>query len=107
MTVGEINKYLDIYENYIKELIRIDGNNPNLYRCSVKTIKEQNDEYVVGNLWPRCNPNSEECERWERVPNLDSVPDGVIYIYAWSGEYVINAFCPKWEGNVMIIRYSN
>lgn len=106
MTVEEINKCLDVYENYIKELIRLDGNNPNIYHCSTRTIKKQTDNYVIGNLWPRCNPYSGECERWQRVPNLDSVPDGVVYIYAWDGKYIINAFCPKWKDSVVIIRYS-
>lgn len=106
MSAEEINKYLDIYENYIKDLIRLNGDNLNVYHCSTKTIKKQNDNYVIGNLWPRVNANSEECEQWPRVPNLDDEPDGLVYLCVYGLGYTINVFHPKWSDSVMIIGYS-
>lgn len=105
MTAEEINKYLDIYENYVEDLIRLDGNNPNRYVRSTRTIQYQPDNYVVGSLWPRCRPGSEECGLWPRMPSLDNDPDGIIYAHIDSGRYLINVFHPKWEGEVMIIAY--
>lgn len=106
MTTEEMNEYFNIYENYIKELIRLNADNPDRYRCTARRIEAQGDSYVLGGLWPRCNTDSEECERWPRMPNLDNERDGIVYLHCCEGDYVINAFLPKWEGNVMIIRYS-
>ena len=38
MTAEEINKYFDIYENYVEDLIRLDGKNPTRYVRSTRTI---------------------------------------------------------------------
>lgn len=105
MTAEETNKYLDIYENYVKDLIRLDGKNPTCYVCSTKTIQDQRDNYVVGNLWPRCSPGSEECGLWPRLPSLDNDPEGIIYVKIERSCYLINVFNPKWEGRVMAIVY--
>ena len=105
MTEEETNKYLDIYENYVEDLIRLDGNNPNRYVRSARTIQDQIDNYVVGSLWHRCSPGSEECGLWPRMPSLDNDPDGVIYAHIGIDYYTINVFNPKWEGKVMIISY--
>lgn len=105
MTEEETNKYFDIYENYVEDLIRLDGNNPICYVCSTRTIQDQMDNYVIGSLWPRCSPGSEECGLWPRMPSLDNDPDGVIYAHIERGRYLINVFNPKWEGKVMAIVY--
>lgn len=105
MTAEETNKYFDIYENYVEDLIRLDGKNSTRYVCSTRTIKDQIDNYVVGNLWPRCSPGSEECGLWPRMPSLDNDPDGIIYAHIDSDRYLINVFHPKWEGKVMVILY--
>lgn len=105
MTAEEINKYLDIYENYVKDLIILDGNNPNLYVRSTRTIQDQLYNYVIGSLWPRCSPSSGECGSWHRMPSLDNDPDGVIYARIGIDYYTIDVFNPKWEGKVMIILY--
>lgn len=105
MTAEETNKYLDIYENYIKDLIRLTGKNPDCYVRSERDIQDQSDNYVVGNLWPRCRPGSEECGLWPRLPSLDDDPDGIIYAMVARSRYVINIFNPKWEGRVMVIVY--
>lgn len=105
MTAEETNKYLDIYENYIKDLIRLDGKNPDCYVRSKRDIQDQSDNYVIGNLWPRCSPGSEECGLWPRLPSLDSDPDGIIYVTVGGNCYLINVFNPKWEGRVMVIMY--
>ena len=55
MTAEETNKYFDIYENYVEDLIRLDGNNPICYVRSTRTIQDQMDNYVIGSLWPRCS----------------------------------------------------
>lgn len=105
MTARETVKYFDIYENYVKDLIRLDGDNPAFYSCSTKTIQAQIDNYVIGSLWPRCSPGSEECGLWPRMPSLDNDPDGVIYAHIDDSRYLINVFNPKWEGKVMAIAY--
>ena len=105
MTEEETNKYFDIYENYVEDLIRLDGNNPICYVRSTRTIQDQMDNYVIGSLWPRCSPGSEECGLWPRMPSSDNDPDGVIYAHIERGRYLINVFNPKWEGKVMAIVY--
>lgn len=105
MTAEETNKYFDIYENYIEDLIRLDGKNPICYVRSIRTIQDQMDNYVVSSLWPRCRPGSEECGSWPRMPSLDNDPDRVIYAHIGIDYYAINVFNPKWEGKVMIISY--
>ena len=92
MTEEETNKYFDIYENYVEDLIRLDGNNPICYVCSTRTIQDQMDNYVIGSLWPR-------------MPSLDNDPDWVIYAKIGIDYYPINVFNPKLEGKVMIISY--
>lgn len=105
MTEEETNKYFDIYENYVEDLIRLDGNNPICYVRSTRTIQNQMDNYVIGSLWPRCRPGSGECGSWPRMPSLDNDPDGVIYAHIGIDYYTINVFNPKLEGKVMIISY--
>ena len=105
MTAEETNKYFDIYENYVEDLIRLNGNNPICYMSSTRTIQDQLDNYVIGSLWPRCRPSSGECGSWPRMPSLDNDPDGIIYAHIERGHYLINVFHSKWEGKVMIIEY--
>lgn len=105
MTAEETNKYFDIYEKYVEDLIRLDGKNPACYVRSTRDIQDQGDNYVIGNLWPRCSPGSEECGLWPRLPSLDNDPDGIIYAMVERSRYVINVFNPKWEGRVMVIVY--
>lgn len=105
MTEEETNKYFDIYENYVEDLIRLNGNNPICYIRSARTIQDQIDNYVIGSLWPRCSPSFGECGSWPRMPSLDNDLDGVIYAHIGIDYYTINVFNPKWEGKVMIISY--
>lgn len=105
MTAEETNKYFDIYENYVEDLIRLNGNNPICYMRATRTIQDQLDNYVIGSLWPRCRPSSGELGSWPRMPSLDNDPDGVIYARIGIDYYTINVFNPKWEGKVMIISY--
>lgn len=105
MTTKEINRYFDIYEDYIKKLISLDGNDPSHYRCIAKRMQWQDDNYVVGGLWPILKYGSEECERWPRVPNVDGEHETLVYLCSRKVSYVINVFNPKFEGRVMIIAY--
>lgn len=105
MTADETNKYFNIYENYIKDLIRIRGDNPAHYSCSTRNITDSDDDYTVGGLWPRYNPFSKDCDLWPRLPSLDNDPNGLIYMKMDNNYYIINVINPMWENKIMIISY--
>lgn len=101
-------EYINIYKRYVKTLILSDGNNPDMYACNVERIEEQSENYGIGFLWPTADNDEHECGYWPRLPNIEEEPSGIIYKYISSdnSSYLINVFSPKWDGRVLIVRFT-
>lgn len=100
---NEERELLNSYKEYLKDIIRLKGINPDRCKFVHGYVSHVVDSVVAGGVYPKTS--GIELDRWERIPSPEFDKDSWVYLFHDCGvnRIVINAI--KYDRSVVVVRY--
>lgn len=95
---------LNNYKEYLKDIIRLKGINPDRCKLADERVSYVADSVVVGGTHPKLF--GKELEKWARIPSPEFDKDSCVYLFnagVGDNRFVINVI--EYNRRLVVVRY--